>query len=87
MGGRHRSLTSAEVVTAITLLGFAYKETRGGHANYISTARGKFRKVTVSGHLAPFSQDLIGAMAFQAGVTKKELYAAVDGVIPPGWPA
>ena len=87
MGGRHHALTSAQIVTAITLLGFAYKETKGGHAHYIGTARGKFRKVTVSGHLAPFSQDLIGAMAFQAGVTKNELYAAVDGVIPPEWPA
>lgn len=85
MGGRNRPLNKREVLAALQLLGFAYKNSSGGHDNYVATARGKFRKVTVDGHLAPFSQDLITFMACQAGLTKKEFYAAVEGMVPADW--
>jgi len=44
------------------------------------------RKVTVDCPKAPFGPVLIGSMCHQAGVTKKELYAAVSGTVPNGWP-
>lgn len=37
---------------------------------------GNFFKVTVDCPKSPFSQDLISSMAKQAGVSKKEFYAA-----------
>lgn len=87
MGRRHHPLKEEQVVSALLLLGFRLKSNRGSHAHYtIKNARGKFRKVTVDGHLAPFSQDLIHMMAHQAGLTVKELYAAVDGATPSSWP-
>lgn len=40
---------------------------------------GRFHKVTVDCPKAPFSQDLIGSMAKQAGVTKKRIYEIYFG--------
>jgi predicted RNA binding protein YcfA (HicA-like mRNA interferase family) len=87
VGGRNFPLTESQVIDLLLLLGFSYKDTKGGHSNYvIGMARGLFRKVTVDGHLAPFSQDLITLMSRQAGMTKKEFYAAALGVKPSNWP-
>jgi hypothetical protein len=44
------------------------------YEHWVAEIDGKFRKVTVDCPKAPFSPDLIGSMAKQAGVTKKQVY-------------
>lgn len=84
---RNRPLTCKEVKFAAKTLGFRYRNTEGSHEHWIhDQARGLFRKMTIDCPKAPFTQFLIRAMAGQAGITKKELYAAVQGVCPKGWP-
>lgn len=85
---RNHPLTDREVIKALNLLGFEHRKASSGtsHDSYIATVRGKYRKVTVDCPKAPFGQDLIASMANQAGISKKELYAAVRGEIPPNWP-
>lgn len=90
MSGHYPPLTAKDVVKALLMLGFEYRKPTGGgssHDHYVGTFRGKFRKVTVDEPKAPFSQDLISSMAKQAGLSKKELYAAVRGEFPSNWPA
>lgn len=88
MSGRHQTLTCKEVIRAIEMLGFQFRKHTSGtsHDAYVGTFRGKFRKVTVDCPTAPFGHDLIALMAKQAGLTKKELYAAVNGEKPSDWP-
>lgn len=88
MSGHHPPLDCSQVKAALILLGFTQRPGKGSsHEQWvIACARGKFRKVTVDCPKAPFSQDLIKSMASQAGLTKKELYAAVDGKKPHDWP-
>lgn len=85
MGGRNFPLTDEEVIRALLLLGFEFKETKGGHHQYAGYGRGRYCKITVDKHLAPFSQDLITSMARQANLTKKELYQACCGNKPADW--
>lgn len=85
MGGRNFPLTDEDIIRALLLLGFEHKDTKGGHFQYAGFGRGRYCKITVDKHLAPFSQDLISSMARQANLTKKELYAACCGTKPTGW--
>ena len=86
MSGQQPPLTCKEIKTALAFLGFAERDGKGSHVHYIGTFRGSYRKVTVDCPKAPFSPILIKSMADQAGLTKKELYAAVGGVKPTPWP-
>jgi len=81
-------LTCKQVKAALILLGFELRASRSGtsHEHYVGMFRGKFRKVTVDCPKAPFGQILIASMANQAGMSKKELYAAVNGKKPTDWP-
>jgi len=60
----------------LSKLGFTKREKKTGtsHEDWVATIDGVFRKVTVDCPKAPFSQDLIGYMASQAGVKKKVIY-------------
>jgi hypothetical protein len=49
------------------------------HEDWIGNVGDVFRKVTVDCPKAPFSHDLIGSMAKQAGVTRKTIYDAHFG--------
>lgn len=88
MSSQHPPLTDREVIDALLLLGFVQRANTSGtsHDSYVGTFRGKFRKVTVDRPKSPFGHDLISSMAKQAGLTRKELYAAVRGEIPANWP-
>jgi hypothetical protein len=57
-------------------LGFVPRKNKSGtsHEHWVATINGQFRKVTVDCPKAPFSADLIGSMAKQAGVSKKQIY-------------
>jgi hypothetical protein len=76
MSGQHPPLTSDQFKAVLAALGFTKREQRSGttHESWVATIDGAFRKVTVDCPKAPFSQDLIGSMAKQAGVTKKKIY-------------
>jgi predicted RNA binding protein YcfA (HicA-like mRNA interferase family) len=81
MSSQHPPLTCVEVKQLLKNLGFVQRHKKAGtsHEDWIAEKfRGQFRKVTVDCPKAPFSQDLIKWMARQAGVTKKEFYAALD---------
>jgi len=88
VSGVYPPLTCKQVKAALIFLGFELRAQRSGtsHEHYVGTFRGKFRKVTVDCPKAPFSPVLIASMANQAGITKKELYAAVNGRKPTDWP-
>jgi predicted RNA binding protein YcfA (HicA-like mRNA interferase family) len=87
LSGQHPPLTCKEVKQALALLGFQPQPQKGtSHEHYTGIFRGKFRKVTVDCPKAPFSPILISSMANQAGLSKKELYAAVRGQRPTNWP-
>jgi hypothetical protein len=88
VSGHNPPLTCKQVKDALKTLGFELRPAKSGtsHEHYVGTFRGKFRKVTVDCPKAPFGHDLIGAMANQGGLTKKELYAAVKGEAPKKWP-
>lgn len=70
-----KPLTCKEVKTILKNLGFEHRNTEGSHENWV--AHNPFRKVTVDCPKAPFSPILTGFMVQQAGVTKKEFYAAL----------
>lgn len=79
MSKEYWPLTCAQVKQILTNLGFAPRPKKGtSHEQWVGQIRGQFRKVTVDCPQAPFTQDLIRWMANQAGVTKKELYEALD---------
>lgn len=88
MSAHNPPLTCKQVKAALKELGFEKRDGSSGtsHEYYVGVFRGKFRKVTVDCPKAPFGPDLISSMASQAGITKKELYAAVNGTKPNGWP-
>lgn len=76
MSGHHPPLTCAQFKAVLSKLGFQPRAKKSGtsHEDWVATIDGRFRKVTVDCPKAPFSQDLIGSMAHQAGVTKKTIY-------------
>lgn len=79
MSKEHWPLSCPEVKRILTNLGFTPRPKKGtSHEQWIGKIRGQFRKVTVDCPQAPFTQNLVNWMANQAGVTKKEFYAALD---------
>lgn len=78
MGGRKSPLTCRDVKQILKNLGFE-EQPQGGtsHRHWKKVVGGKLFKVTVDCPKSPFSQDLIGFMASQAGVSKKQFYAAL----------
>lgn len=78
MSGVQPPLTCQEVKKILAALGFTARPQKAtSHEQWIKIADGRIFKVTVDCPKAPFSQDLIGSMARQAGVTKKQFYAAL----------
>lgn len=79
MSGRYWPLSCSEVKQILKNLGFSPRPQKGtSHEQWVGHVRGQFRKVTVDCPKAPFTQDLIHFMRHQAGVSKKEFYAALD---------
>jgi predicted RNA binding protein YcfA (HicA-like mRNA interferase family) len=76
MSAHHPPLTCAQFKTILDKLGFQMRAKKSGtsHEDWVCHHDGRFHKVTVDCPKAPFSQDLIGSMARQAGVTKKIIY-------------
>jgi hypothetical protein len=76
MSGQHPPIECADFKAILRKLGFEPRPPRSGtsHEQWVKTEGGKFYKVTVDCPKAPFSHDLIGSMARQAGVTKKRIY-------------
>lgn len=73
-----KPLTCKEVKAILTNLRFRYRNTEVSHEQWVPIdPQAPFRKVTVDCPKAPFSQDLIGFMHRQAGVSKKAFYAAL----------
>ena len=73
-----RPLTAREVRKILKSFGFAYRNTEGGHEQWVRTHPSPFRKVTLDAHLEPFADTLVRYMAAQSGVTVKEFYAALQ---------
>ena len=81
MSKEHPPLTCAEVKRILKNLGFEPRPRKGtSHENWVGSPSGRFRKVTVDCPKAPFTQGLIQSMANQAGVTKKQFYAALNNI-------
>ena len=79
MGRRHRPLTCEEVKRILRRLGFVPRPHRGtSHEQWVRDEGGSRRKVTIDCPTQPFGQELISSMARQAGVTKRDFYAALD---------
>ena len=77
MSSIYPPLTCKEVKKILKNLGFTFRDQSGtSHENWVK--ENPFRKVTVDCPKAPFSPMLIEAMARQAGVSKKQFYAARD---------
>jgi len=78
MSGRFHPLTCKQVKQILTNLEFTQRAQKGtSHVHWVKDVNGHRYKVTVDCPKAPFSQDLISSMAQQAGVSKKEFYAAL----------
>ena len=78
MSGLYHPLTCKEVKEILVFLGFEPRPKKGtSHEHWIKDSTDGRRKVTVDCPNAPFSHDLISSMAKQAGVSKKEFYAAL----------
>ncbi len=78
MSGHYPPLTYRDVRTILRNLGFAPRPRTGtSHEQWCKTVDNHLYKVTVDGTKAPFSQILIRSMAAQAGVSKRDFYAAL----------
>lgn len=78
MSGIFPPLTCKQVKQILLTLGFSPRPQKGtSHEQWVKTDGVRFFKVTVDCPKAPFSQDLISSMAKQAGVSKKDFYAAL----------
>lgn len=77
MSGAYPPLTCKQVKQVLKNLGFAFRDQKGSHENWVRSEPAPFRKVTVDCPKAPFSQMLLESMARQAGVSKKEFYRAL----------
>lgn len=79
MSGVHPPLTCKEVTQILRTLGFEPRPKKGtSHEQWVKDDADGFFKVTVDCPKSPFSPDLISSMAKQAGVSKKEFYAALE---------
>lgn len=78
MSGKYYPLTCKQVKSILVNLGFSPRAQNGtSHEHWVKDVNGYRYKVTVDCPNAPFSHDLISYMARQAGVSKKEFYAAL----------
>lgn len=77
MSGVNPPLTCKQVKAILKALGFQHRDTRGSHENWVRDEPPPFRKVTVDCPKQPFSPMLIESMAKQAGVSKRQFYAAI----------
>lgn len=73
-----RQLTARDVRRIAKNLGFTHRNSEGGHENWVRYEPPPFRKMTIDGHLEPFSHTLVMYMARQAGISVREFYAALD---------
>lgn len=76
MSKHNPQLNCHQVKQILTNLGFAFIHQKGSHEQW--KREGDGRKVTVDCPKAPFSHTLIKYMCGQAGVSKKEFYAALN---------
>lgn len=77
MSGVYPPLTCKDVKQILKSLGFEPRPKNGtSHEQWVRKDNKGFFKVTVDCPKAPFSPDLISSMAKQAGLSKKEFYAA-----------
>lgn len=77
MSSVYPPLTYRDVVRILTVLGFTpRKRTSTSHEKWTKTANGRRFTVTVDQHEEPFDAFLVSSMAKQAGVSKKDFYAA-----------
>lgn len=77
MSSEFPPLRYRDVVNGLKHLGFELRPKGStAHEHWVKIVKGCLFKVTVDKHLSPFGQMLISSMAKQAGVSKKEFYAA-----------
>jgi predicted RNA binding protein YcfA (HicA-like mRNA interferase family) len=77
VSGRYPPLTCRDIKRILTNLGFSPRPGKGtSHEQWVKTAGGRLYKVTVDCPREPFTGDLVASMARQAGVSKREFYAA-----------
>lgn len=77
VSGVHPPLSYKDVIRILEAMNFTQRPNKAtAHEQWVN-AGPPFRKVTVDKPKAPFGQDLIASMANQAGVTKKQFYAAL----------
>lgn len=77
MSSRNPPLEYRDIVRGLKALGFTERQQKAtGHSHWVKEEGGRFKKVTVSRHLAPFGHRLIKSMAAQAGVSKKDFHRA-----------
>lgn len=78
MSGNYYPLTCKDVKQILKSLGFNPRPQKGtSHEHWVRKDNRGFFKVTVDCPKSPFTHDLISSMASQAGVSKKEFYAAL----------
>lgn len=76
---RHFPLTCKQVKDILSHEGFTPRPRKGtSHEQWVKDADNGRLKVTVDCPKAPFSQILIGSMASQAGMTKKQFYKVLE---------
>lgn len=73
-----RPLTAKEVRLIAKNLGFKYRNSEGGHENWVRYDPLPFRKMTIDTHLQPFADSLVMYMARQAGVSVRQFYDALN---------
>lgn len=81
MSGFFHPLTCKEVKRILKAFGFNPRPIKGtSHEHWVKySPEGRLLgKVTVDCPNAPFSPDLVSSMAKQAGVSKREFYAALN---------
>ncbi len=76
MPRKYPLLTLREIIAILQARGFVQEHTRGSHAYYVSTIRGKRHRVTVDMAYREFSIDRIKDMIDQSGLTRVEFYGS-----------
>ena len=78
MGRRYPPLEYRDIRTILTRLGFIKQPRKAtSHEQWINNVEGRLYKVTVSRHRGAYGHELIASMAKQAGVSKRQFYAAL----------
>jgi predicted RNA binding protein YcfA (HicA-like mRNA interferase family) len=77
MSGHYPPLNCKDVKKILANLGFQFVHQRGSHEKWQKKSATSCWTVIVDCPNAPFTQTLISSMASQAGVTKKQFYAAL----------